>query len=85
MSSIYNKSQLSRVASIVSNLNMKNYEAQSQKIVELIEKQLDRMRNAEVRKALKVAKKNVNTKLGVASGLRINLEKMLAINPSLIP
>ena len=85
MSSIYNKSQLSRVASIVSNLNMKNYEAQSQKIVELIEKQLDRMRNAEVRKALKVAKKNVNTKLGIASGLRINLEKMLAINPSLIP
>ena len=64
---------------------MKNYEAQSQKIVELIEKQLDRMRNAEVRKALKVAKKNVNTKLGIASGLRINLEKMLAINPSLIP
>jgi len=85
MSSIYNKSQLSKVASIVSNLNMKNYDAQSQKIVELIEKQLDRMRNAEVRKALKVAKKNVNTKLGVASGLRINLEKMLAINPSLIP
>lgn len=85
MSSIYSKKQLTQVASIMSNLNINNYEKQSQKIIDLIEGQMNKMRNAEVKKALALAKKNSKTKLGVATGLRLNLDKMLAISPSLIP
>jgi hypothetical protein len=85
MSSIYSKKQLTQVASIMSNLNINNYEKQSQKIIDLIESQMNKMRNAEVKKALALAKKNSKTKLGVATGLRLNLDKMLAISPSLIP